>query len=254
MFQSSKKCDIKEKMASKYKRGIGYRYLIETKYYLDRPLKDDLGEIPFVPLYKTYLEAPKLSLPREDLPLEDFARVISKRRSRRYYKKEYLSLKEISCLLWASQGITSEEGLRAAPSAGALYPIETYLFIFRVEGVPSGIYHFNVRDFLLERLAEGDFSQGLTAAALGQGTIRRAAVAFVWTAVILRTMAKYRDRAIRYIFLDAGHICQNLLLAATALNLGACPIGAFFDDEINKLLKVDGEQETTIYLATVGKL
>ncbi len=165
-----------------------------------------------------------------------------------------MSLKELAHLFWASQGITSKEGLRAAPSAGALYPIETYVSIFRVKGIPMGLYHFNVHDFLLERLAEDNFSESFTTASLGQGVVGRAAVLFIWTAVMLRSMGKYRNRAIRYIFLDTGHICQNLLLAATALNLGACPVGAFFDDEINKLLKIDGEQETAIYLATVGKI
>lgn len=90
--------------------------------------------------------------------------------------------------------------------------------------------------------------------ALGQSVIKRAAVVFIWTAVILRSMAKYRNRAIRYIFLDAGHICQNLLLAVTALNLGACPVGAFFDEEIDRLLGIDSETEMTIYLTAIGKL
>lgn len=238
----------------RYKKGIGYRYLTETKYHLDRPLRDDLGTIPSVPLYKTYPILPKLYLPKEDFPSNDLGEIINRRRSKRYYKKDCLNSKELAYLLWASQGITSKEGLRAAPSAGALYPIETYVSIFRTKDIPMGIYHFNVKDFLLEKLAEGDFSESFTAAALGQGVVARAAVLFIWTAVVLRSMAKYGDRAIRYTFLDAGHICQNLLLAATALNLGACPIGAFFDDEINKLLKIDGEQESAIYLATVGKV
>jgi len=160
----------------------------------------------------------------------------------------------LAFLLWASQGITSPQGYRAAPSAGALYPVETYLSVHRVQDVPAGIYHFNVRDFCLERLVKGDFAPVLGAMALGQSVIKRAAVVFIWTAVILRLMAKYRNRAIRYIFLDAGHICQNLLLAVTALNLGACPVGAFFDEEIDRLLGIDSETEMTIYLTAIGKL
>jgi SagB-type dehydrogenase family enzyme len=111
-----------------------------------------------------------------------------------------------------------------------------------------------VANFSLEQLAQGNFLDTLTSAALGQSSVKKAAIVFIWTAVILRSMAKYRDRAIRYIFLDAGHICQNLLLAATALGLGACPIGAFFDEEIDKIIGVNGDEEMTIYLATVGKI
>jgi SagB-type dehydrogenase family enzyme len=81
-----------------------------------------------------------------------------------------------------------------------------------------------------------------------------AAAVFIWTGVLNRTMWKYRERGIRYLFLDAGHICQNLMLAATALGLGVCPVGAFFDDEVEALLKVDGVEETALYLAAVGPL
>ena len=144
--------------------------------------------------------------------------------------------------------------LPRCPLGWALYPVETYLSVHRVQDVPAGIYHFNVRDFCLERLVKGDFAPVLGAMALGQSVIKRAAVVFIWTAVILRSMAKYRNRAIRYIFLDAGHICQNLLLAVTALNLGACPVGAFFDEEIDRLLGIDSETEMTIYLTAIGKL
>jgi SagB-type dehydrogenase family enzyme len=84
--------------------------------------------------------------------------------------------------------------------------------------------------------------------------VRRAAVVFIWTAMMLRCMVKYRDRAVRYIPMDLGHVCQNVQLAATAMDLGSCPIGAIFDDEINNLLDIDGEDETALYLITVGKL
>jgi SagB-type dehydrogenase family enzyme len=163
----------------------------------------------------------------------------------------------LATLLWATQGITlSAPGyqFRTSPSAGALYPVETYLSIHHVEDVAQGIYHFNVLDFTLEEVAPGNFGDYLSRASLDQAMVERAAVVFVWTAIVLRAMWKYRNRCMRYIFMDAGHVAQNLQLAATALGLGCCPIGAFYDEEINSVLKVDGEEETTIYLASVGSL
>jgi SagB-type dehydrogenase family enzyme len=144
--------------------------------------------------------------------------------------------------------------LRTAPSAGALYPFETYLYVDRVVDVQQGIYHFHVPDFELECLQEGDFNHQITSASLGQPVVRKAAVVFIWTAMMLRCMAKYRERAVRYIAMDLGHVCQNIQLAATALGLGSCPIGAFYDDDLNEILSVDGEEETVLYLVTVGKL
>jgi SagB-type dehydrogenase family enzyme len=238
-----------------YEKGIGYRYLLETKYYPNKPFQDDLGLIKSPPLYKTYPTVPRIILPRDfSVPRVNLAETIAARRTQRKFTTEPLSLSELAFLLWTTQGITSPQGYRAAPSAGALYPIETYLSVQNIKDVPAGIYHFNVRDFCLERLKEGNFASVLTEMALGQSMVRRAAVVFIWTAVILRSMSKYRNRAIRYIFLDAGHICQNLLLATTALGLGACPIGAFYDEEIDRLIGVDSHTEMTIYLAVVGRV
>jgi SagB-type dehydrogenase family enzyme len=94
----------------------------------------------------------------------------------------------------------------------------------------------------------------LVGAGLSQGFLGAAGVVFIWTGVLNRAMWKYRERAIRYLFLDAGHICQNLMLAATALKLGVCPVGAFFDGEVERLVQVDGVEEAALYLAAVGPL
>ena len=242
-----------------YKTGIAYQYMQETKY--DRKSifqRDRFGPIPRPPVYKTYPEAPKNSLPRpRHGETENLWTILNQRRSRRRYTSESISIETLSNLLWAIQGITlSTPGyqFRTAPSAGALYPVETYLSIHRVSDVKQGVYHFNILDFALEEVSSGDFGEYLSRAALDQAVVGRGAVLFIWTAIVLRAMWKYRNRCLRYIFIDAGHIAQNLQLAATALGLGCCPIGAFFDDEINQLLQVDGEEETTIYLAAVGNL
>jgi SagB-type dehydrogenase family enzyme len=163
----------------------------------------------------------------------------------------------LALLLWATQGITAAAGnflLRASPSAGALYPVETYLAVHRVEGVEPGIWHFQVPGASLELIQAGDYRRELVAAGLDQDFLGTAAAVFLWTGVLDRARWKYRERAIRYLFLDAGHICQNLMLAATALGLGVCPVGAFFDDEVEALVQVDGVQEVALYLASVGPL
>ena len=115
-----------------------------------------------------------------------------------------------------------------------------------------GSYHFNVNQNLLEQLAMGDFQFNIAASALDQSMAKEAAVVFVWTAVVERTKWKYRERGYRYLYLDAGHIGQNLYLAATSLGLGCCTIGAFYDDEVNQLIGVDGKKETAVYLGAVG--
>ncbi|MBW1677605.1 MAG: SagB/ThcOx family dehydrogenase [Deltaproteobacteria bacterium] len=242
-----------------YKDGIAYQYLRETKYDRESILRrHDLGQIPRPPAYKTYPEAAKIPLPRSVFgKTKSLWDILDQRRSRRRYAPGPISMTTLSTLLWAIQGITlsaRDYQFRTAPSAGALYPVETYLSIHRVSDVKQGMYHFNVLDFALEEIVQGNFGEHLTRAALDQAMVRRGAVLFIWTAIVLRSMSKYRNRCIRYIFMDAGHIGQNLQLAATAMGLGCCPIGAFYDEEINQVLRVDGEEETAIYLAAVGKL
>jgi SagB-type dehydrogenase family enzyme len=180
---------------------------------------------------------------------------IKRRRSIRTFSKNPLTLKELSYLLWASTGVQRKEGgyeFRTVPSAGALFPIETYLIANNVDGLEKALYHYSIKPHILEELEVADFSRAITRAALGQEMLIRAAVVFVWTAIFDRSKWKYRQRAYRYVYLDAGHIAQNLALAATSIGLGSCQVGAFFDDEVNKIVGVDGEEESAIYLSVVG--
>ena len=131
--------------------------------------------------------------------------------------------------------------------------METYLVVNSVEGIEPGVYHYAVQDHALEQLRAGDFRQAITRAALDQGMAARANVVFVWTAVFPRSKWKYLQRAYRYVYLDAGHVAQNVALAAVALGLGSCQIAALYDDESNTLLGVDGMQESTIYMTVVGR-
>ncbi len=242
---------------TKYKQGLAFRYVQGTKYHRDQPIRDDLGSIPVVGPFKNYPESERFQLPKPDLNRPaNLWQCLANRRSERSTTSELLSLNELATLLWAAQGVTARAGihlLRTAPSAGALYPFETYIYVDHVEDMSKGFYHFNVEDFALERLKEGQFGKEMTAACLNQPVVHRAAVVFIWTAMMLRCMVKYRNRAMRYIPMDLGHVCQNVQLASTAMGLGSCPIGAFFDDDINRLLEIDGEDETVLYLITVGK-
>lgn len=236
--------------------GTGDRFQQETKYERKRLGEGRIDWMSRPPLYKEYPETRKIRLPTPGTPvLPSFAEILSRRRSVREYSPRPLPLADISFLLWASSGLQRVEdghAFRTVPSAGALYPVDTYVIAHRVEGVERGVYHYGVRDHLLEEVASGDFREDLVRAALFQEFCSEASAAFVWTAVFPRAKWKYRQRAYRYVYLDAGHIAQNLALAAVGLGLGTCQVAAFFDDEMNTLLEVDGVEESVIYLSAVG--
>lgn len=238
--------------------GIGDSYQEQTKYHR--------GRMPFRTLdwssrpgtYKRYPEAPRVGLPEpsgaDDVSLDE---LLKKRRSIRDFSGEPVSLEALSYLLWATNGLQRTEmghEFRTVPSAGALYPVETYLVVNRVEGLGRGVYHYPVEEHLLEQLEDGDFAIEVARAALDQKVCYDAGVVFAWTAVFERSKWKYEQRAYRYVYLDAGHAGENLYLAATALDLGACGIGALYDEELNALLGVDGRRESAIYMAAVGRL
>lgn len=244
--------------SSSNEAGPGDRFQQETKYDPDklRGSTLDWGRCP--EHYKDY-KAPLavIPLPEPDTKTEaNLWQVLYSRRSRREYDAgRTLKPGLLSALLWATQGVTARYGdtlFRTAPSAGGLYPVETYLSLRAVEGLQPGIYHFRPHAFDLEFLRKGDHSRELAQAALGQMMVMDAQCTFIWTAVVERSKWKYRQRAYRYMYLDAGHIAQNLYLAAEGMGLGVCAIGALFDDRVNSLLRIDGVEETVLYMATVG--
>lgn len=204
--------------------------------------------------YKTYDGAERIALPDprgyRGLDLEG---AIEARRSVRSYSGEKLTLEQFSRLLYAAQGVTApNRWFRAAPSAGALYPIELYAVVHDVADVEQGIYHYAVQEHELETVGAGDFRSGVVQAGLFQGFLGQANVCFVLSAIFQRTRWRYRERTYRYVMLEAGHVGQNLYLAATSMGLGACAVGAFLDGELNDLLGLDGEEEATLYVVSVG--
>jgi SagB-type dehydrogenase family enzyme len=241
-----------------YMNDVGDRFQRETSYHPDT-LKGHTPDLSRRPDRYKSIEAPLeiISLPAPYLPQSVFLwTAISERRSQRQFRKEKtLKLDFLSTLLWASQGITGRLGdilLRATPSAGALYAVETYLYARAVHGLENGFYHFRPMAFDLEFIREGDYTDALYEAALNQAMLKKAQVTFIWSAIVERAKWKYKQRAYRYIYLDAGHIAQNLYLASEGLGLGACVIGSFFDENVNCLIGVDGISETTVYMAAVG--
>ena len=190
----------------------------------------------------------RISLPAPrmmgDVSLEE---ALASRRSIRQYGERPLTWEEIGQLLWAAQGVTSPRGFRTAPSAGALYPLELYVVL------PEGVFHYEPADHALLRIAEGDRRKDVGDVALKQSAIYDAPALFVIAAVYERTAVKYGDRAERYVKMEAGHAGQNLLLQATALGLGAVPIGAFYDDRLQSALGIPSD-EMPLYLIPVGAL
>jgi SagB-type dehydrogenase family enzyme len=236
---------------------VGDVFQQETKYERGHLPGGRLDLFSKPEVYKRYPAAPKFRLsPPEVAGGSPIWEVLGRRRSVRRFRAEPLREAELSQLLWAAQGITRpahDFGLRTAPSAGALYPVETYLVIHQVEGIEPGVYHYAVDRHELDQLRTGDFRMQVAQAALDQEVAFRANVVLLWTAIIQRSRWKYRQRAYRYIYLDAGHIAQNVALGAVALGLGSCQIAALYDDEANALLGVDGTEESTIYMTVVGR-
>ncbi len=173
---------------------------------------------------------------------------ILKRRSQRSFIQKELSLQQISQLLWSAQGITGKKWgfkFRAAPSAGALYPMEIYILN------KEGLYHYIPQGHKLEQLKEEDLRVSLAASALGQSFVVEAPLDIVICAVYERVSAKYGQRGVRYVHIEAGHIAENIHLQAVALGLGSVPVGAFSDEEVKKILSLPEDHEP-LYIIPVG--
>jgi SagB-type dehydrogenase family enzyme len=209
-------------------------------------------------LYKTYPGARRIALPPADnRPGIAVEAAIAQRRSTRAYAAAPLSLPELSRLLLLSAGINGERygnRLRAAPSSGALYPIEVYCVVHNVAGLEPGVYHYGVSGHDLALLHSGDYRTEVVRQGIAQEFLGQAAVVLFLTVIFQRMRWKYQDRTYRYGLIEAGHIGQNVYLSATSMGLGACSVGAFMDDAINAMLGVDGHEEAAIYMLSVGNI
>ncbi|MEO0294023.1 MAG: SagB/ThcOx family dehydrogenase [candidate division WOR-3 bacterium] len=196
----------------------------------------------------------KIKLPepryKSDVSVEE---AILKRRSVRAYKKEPIELKDLSQILWAAGGITDkEENLRASPSAGALYPLEIYVVVGEVNSLPKGFYKYDPFNHEILMLGEGDKREALASAALGQSWVKNAPIDILISGIYKRITSKYGERGIRYTYMEAGHMAQNIYLQAEALGLGTVVVGAFWDDKVKKVLGLP-EEESPLYIMPLGK-
>ncbi len=202
-----------------------------------------------------------IALPKAEtirFPELDIRTAIDNRVSVRRYAESSLSLEELSYLLWCTQGIRQTTSrpvtLRTVPSAGSRHAFETYLLINRVEGMTPGLYRYVASQHaLLEIDISKTIHEKISTACFSQKMVESDAVTFIWVAVIERMAWRYGERAYRYLHLDAGHVCQNLYLAAEPIECGVCAVAAFEDNDLNASLHVDGKSQFVIYLATVGK-
>lgn len=182
--------------------------------------------------------------------------LLQRRRSERRYRQAGITLAQLAQVLWAGDGLTlsvDDAALRTAPSAGALYPIETYVAAHQVEHLRPGVWHYDIRRHALDPVRDGDVRLETARAALDQEIAYAADAVLLWSGVFARTTWKYRQRGYRYVYMEAGHIAQNATLAAAALDLASCHIAALYDDEANALVGADGEHESVIYMTTLAR-
>ncbi len=241
--------------------GTGKEFIEHTKYkYLSESLqRQGVTQPPLVVPYDP--DAELISLPDpETIPAYpiDLRKAIDQRNTLRRYKKQSLTLEELSFLLWTTQGVKSVTNrpvtLRTVPSAGARHAFETYLLINQVEGIEPGLYRFiSLEHALLPVEVNATIVDRVTDGCMGQNQVATSAVTFIWVAITERMYWRYGERGYRYLHLDAGHVCQNLYLAAEAIQCGACAIAAFDDDLLNKAIHIDGQDQWAIYCASLGK-
>lgn len=242
-----------------------YRFFLKDsiRKFVDFSTTAQNRGVPPPPIEKPYAaDREKIALPdfsemnkQWSIPLVD---AIANRKSMRGFSDVSLSLEELSFLLWSTQGlrknVNAVASFRTVPSAGARHSVETYLFVRSVEGLEEGLYRYlPVEHQLLVEFREENLNEKLAEAALGQQFVSTAALSFVWTTIPYRMEWRYAQASYKVIALDAGHICQNLYLACEAIGAGTCAIAAYDQSAMDALLRVDGEEEFTLYMAPVGK-
>lgn len=199
------------------------------------------------PIHPLTIKLPRPAL-SSDTSIEE---ALSNRRSIRDYSPAPLTLKEVAQLLWAAQGITSPQGFRTAPSAGALYPLEIYIVTANVIGLPPGVYHYDAINHALQKITNGDMRTALAKAAFGQKWVQAAPADIVITAIFARTTKKYHARGDRYVYMEAGHAAENICLQTIPLHIGTVTVGGFDDNQVNQILGTPNN--VPLYVMPIGK-
>ncbi len=186
-----------------------------------------------------------IKLPEPEFTNKSIEECIQQRRSIRAFEEKALSLQEISNILWVAQGVTDKaRGYRAAPSAGATYPLILYY------ATKHGLFKYIPESHGIKQTMEKDLRKDIAKAALNQMFIADAGMVIVITALFENTTWRYGERGVRYVHNEVGHCAQNIHLEAVALELASVPIGAYHDDELKELLELD--QEEPLYIIPVG--
>ncbi|UCD38449.1 MAG: SagB/ThcOx family dehydrogenase [Fidelibacterota bacterium] len=194
-----------------------------------------------------------ISLPRTTTGSQlTVGEALKSRISVREFKREFLTLEEVGELLWAAQGVNRPGGYRTAPSAGALYPLETLLVTGNVKDLKPGVYRYSPPDHVLLPLLDEDLREQLASSALDQAWIKDSAAVLVITAIFERTTLKYGQRGHRYVHMDVGYASENVYLQATAMGLGTVAVGAFHDGKVQALLGLPAD-EHPLMIMPVGK-
>ena len=243
-----------------------YRYFLKDsiRKKINFRFTDQNQGIPAPPIEKQCMDgASFIDLPDpgmwKNISKRDITMAIGNRKSHRVYLKQNLSQEELAYLLWCTQGLRGEvthgHAHRNVPSAGCRHSLETYLAIFNVDGVDSGMYRYlPLSHQLVFEFSDNMLSEKMIIASLGQAYPGKSAVTFIWVAIPYRMEWRYGLAAHKVIALDAGHVCQNLYLACETINAGTCAIAAYDQEELDELLGLDGEEEFSIYIASVGKV
>ena len=241
--------------------GTGQEFMEKTKYRSIGKSDQQKG-LPRPPLeLPPDPHARIINLPRPEsleVPKIDLRAAIERRRSVRSYLHEPIALEELSFLLWCTQGVKQVHGdlatFRTVPSAGARHAFETFLLVNDVGELGPGLYRYLALSHRLQQVdTDPAVAHRITSACFDQQFILRSGAVFLWTAVPYRMTYRYGERGYRDLHLDAGHVCQNLYLAAETADCGVCAIAAFDDDVLNGILGINGSDQFVIYLATVGK-
>ena len=240
------------------------RFMKSNFIEMDGIQTDQELELPQPSLEKPYGEEAEIidlpSVKEVVLEKEDIYKCMKSRRSRRRYAREPLTLKELSFLLWATQGVdkvmkNNYATLRPVPSGGARHAFETYLAALNVEGLKRGMYRYlPLSHKLLYMYEDLNIDEKVISATLDQKFTGLGAVTFIWSCIPYRSEWRYSFSAHKTMLLDAGHVCQNLYLACEATGCGTCAIAAYDQEVADKLIEVDGEEEFSIYIAPVGKI
>lgn len=230
---------------------------------------DEEQKLPYLPPLKEKMTGKSIPLPldfEEIVSRKNIFDLIRERKSRRSFSQETLTDRQLSFLLWATQGVHKFAGkhrqitFRNVPSAGSRHPFETYLFLNHVQGFSKGLYHYLPAGHELECVEKrDDYEEELTQALCGQKFAASAPVVFIWSAMPYRTEWRYGMKAAKYILVDAGHVCENLYLACEAVGCGTCAIGAYDQEALDELLgfgpgpSAEKDYECAVYVAAVGR-